>query len=166
MYNIFQRRKFLYLDDDAQIVECIAEFQARGFPLTMSQVRFLGWQFAYVNGFPGIPLDKKKLGRSWAWGLFKHFPQLTCRKAVNLSVAKAIATNELNVRKWLTEYKKVLSDLKINSPEQIWSGDQTGIQNIPKEEVVVCVKEKKGVPNWSCRPRRNFNSTHICKWSW
>ena len=54
-----------------------------------------------------------------------------------------MAANEPNVRKWFLEYKKVLNDLKINSPEQIWSGDQMGVQNVPKEEVVLCVKGKK-----------------------
>ena len=54
-----------------------------------------------------------------------------------------MAANEPNVRKWFLEYKKVLNDLKINSPEQIWSGDETGVQNVPKEEVVLCVKGKK-----------------------
>ena len=54
-----------------------------------------------------------------------------------------MAANEPNVRKWFVEYEKVLADLGINSPEQIWSGDEMGIQNVPKEEVVVCVKGKK-----------------------
>ena len=54
-----------------------------------------------------------------------------------------MAANEQNVRKWFLEYKKVLNDLIINSPEQIWSGDETGVQNVPKEEVVLCVKGKK-----------------------
>ena len=54
-----------------------------------------------------------------------------------------MAANELNVHKWFVEYEKVLADLGMNSPEQIWSGDETGIQNVPKEEVVVCVKWKK-----------------------
>ena len=53
-----------------------------------------------------------------------------------------MAANELNVRKWFAEYEKVLHDLHINSPEQIWSGDETGVQNMTKEEIVVCVKGK------------------------
>ena len=109
----------------------------------MSRVRSLAWQFAFINGFSGIPLDKHKLGRTWARGFLKRFPKLTCRKAVNLSVTRAMVANELNVRKWFLEYKKVLNDLKINSPEQIWSGDKTGVQNVPKEGVVLCVKGKK-----------------------
>ena len=54
-----------------------------------------------------------------------------------------MAANKPNVRKWFLEYKKVLNDLNINSPEQIWSGDETGVQNVPKEEVVLHVKGKK-----------------------
>ena len=54
-----------------------------------------------------------------------------------------MAANEPNVREWFLEYKKVLNDLNINSPEQIWSGNETGVQNVPKEEVVLCVKGKK-----------------------
>ena len=53
-----------------------------------------------------------------------------------------MAANEPSVRKWFTEYEQVLHDLHINSPEQIWSGDETGMQNVPKEEIVVCIKGK------------------------
>ena len=48
-----------------------------------------------------------------------------------------MATNEPNVHKWFDEYEQVLKDLGINSPEQIWSGDETGVQNVPKEQLVV-----------------------------
>ena len=39
--------------------------------------------------------------------------------------------------KWFTGYEGVLKDLGINSPEQIWSGDESGVQNVPKEQLVV-----------------------------
>ena len=52
-----------------------------------------------------------------------------------------MAASKPNVRKWFAEYEQVLHDLCINSPEQIWSGDETGVQNMPKEEVVVCVSK-------------------------
>ena len=54
-----------------------------------------------------------------------------------------MVANEPNVRNWFLEYRNVLNDLNINSPEQIWSGDEMGVQNVPKEEVVLCVKGKK-----------------------
>ena len=45
-----------------------------------------------------------------------------------------MAANEPNIRHWFVEYNQVLKDLNIQSPEYIWSGDETGIQAIPKEE--------------------------------
>ena len=53
-----------------------------------------------------------------------------------------MAAYEPSVKKWLTEYETVLSDLKINSPEQIWSGYDMGIQNVPKVELVFSEKHK------------------------
>ena len=35
----------------------------------------------------------------------------------------------------------VLADLNISSSEQIWSGDETGVQNVPKE----CVLAQKHI---------------------
>ena len=130
------------LDDEVQMATCVAEFQSRGFPLTMSRVRSLAWQYANINGIPGFSQETEKAGRTWAKYFLIRFPHLRCRKATNLSVARAMAANEPNVQKWFDEYKQVLNDLGINSPEQIWSGDETGVQNIPKEEKVVVVKNK------------------------
>ena len=31
----------------------------------------------------------------------------------------------------------MLDDLNITAPDQIWSGDETGVQNVPKEQLVV-----------------------------
>ena len=50
--------------------------------------------------------------------------------------------NEPNISKWFCEYKQVLHDLGINSPEQIWPWDESGVQNIPKEKKVLAVVKK------------------------
>ena len=67
----------------------------------------------------------------------KHYPEIRVKIAKKLSIARAMAANELNVCKWFDEYQEVLKDLGINSPEQIWSGDETGVQNVPKEQLVM-----------------------------
>ena len=107
----------------------------------MSCVHSLAWQFTDINGIPGFPKDKKAR-RTWAWGFLKRFSQLMYRKATNLSVVRAMAANEPNVCKWFVEYEKVLYDFQITSLVQIWSGDETGVQNVPKEEKVLCQKCK------------------------
>ena len=134
--------EILHLDDEVQIAVCVEEFQSRGFPLTMSWICSLTWQYANINGIPGFSQETEKAGRTWARYFLMRFWQLQCRKATNLSVTRATAANESNVQRWFVEYRQVLNNLGINSPEQIWSGDETGVQNIPKEEKVVVVKRK------------------------
>ena len=46
---------------------------------------------------------------------------------MNLSKAGTMAANEPNITKWFKEYAKVLQKLHIESPEYIWSGDETGV---------------------------------------
>ena len=45
-----------------------------------------------------------------------------------------MVANKPNICKWLAEYAQVLADLKIESPDYIWSGDKTGVQTVPWEE--------------------------------
>ena len=130
------------LDDEVQIAMCVKEFQSTGFPLIISCIRSLAWQYAHIYGIPRFSQETEKAGRTWARYFLIRFLQLRCRKATKLSVTRAMAANEPNVQKWFVEYKQVLNDLGINSPERIWSGDETGVQNIPKEEKVVVVKRK------------------------
>ena len=65
------------------------------------------------------------------------YPEIRIKKASNLSITRAMVANELNVCKWFTECKGVLKDLGIISPEQIWSADETDVQNVPKEQLVI-----------------------------
>ena len=50
--------------------------------------------------------------------------------------------NEPSIAEWFRKYKQVLHDLCIVSREQIWSGDESGVQNVPKEKKVVAVVKK------------------------
>ena len=45
-----------------------------------------------------------------------------------------MAANEVNIRNWFKEYIQVVKNLGIVSLEQMWSGDETGVQNVPKED--------------------------------
>ena len=123
--------------DEDELTKVILTFQAAGFPLTLSKVHSLAYQFADLNNIKGFSSKSKKVGRKWAKFYLKHYPEIRVKKASNLSIARAMAANEPNVHKWFDEYEQVLKDLGINSPEQIWSGDETGVQNVPKEQLVV-----------------------------
>ena len=93
-----------------------------------------------MNNIKGFSTKSKKAGHKWAKYFVKRHPKILVKKAKNLSSACAMCANEINVKNWFKEYEKVLADLNITSPEQIWSGDETGVQNVPKEEYVLAQK--------------------------
>ena len=71
---------------------------------------------------------------TWAKGFLRRYPHIKVCQATNLSVARAMAANEPNIHNWFKEYQQVIKTSDIVSPKQIWSGDKTGVQNIPKED--------------------------------
>ena len=119
----------------------IIEFQKAGFPLAIKYIRQLAWQYASMNNMKGFSTKSNKAGHKWAKYFAKRHPKILVKKAKNLSSARALCANEINVKNWFKEYEKVLADLNITSPEQIWSGDETGVQNVPKEEFVLAQKQ-------------------------
>ena len=68
-------------------------------------------------------------------------PQITLKTAKNLSIAYVMGANKTfisNLFKLLKEIKDKFDNL---SPCQIWSGDEMGIQNVPKEVKVLGCKK-------------------------
>ena len=76
---------------------------------------------------------------SFVVGSFRY-PQITLKKARNLSIAHAMGTNPTVIGSWFTLLEKIKKTAGITSPDQIWSGDETGVQNVPKEVKVLGLK--------------------------
>ena len=113
----------------------IVDFQKAGFPITVQKLRILAWQYDHINGTNAFANNKdQKAGWTWAKFFLCCYPHIHVHRAINLSLARAMAANEPNIKKCFTEYAEVLQKLKIESPEQTWSGDETGVQTVPKEE--------------------------------
>ena len=72
---------------------------------------------------------------SWAKGFLGRYPHIKVHQATNLSVARFMAANEPNIRNWFKEYQHVIKTCGIVSPEQIWSGDETGYRTYPKKKI-------------------------------
>ena len=79
-------------------------------------------------------------GRKWLHGFLLRHPDITLKKAHNLSIARAMGANPTVIRNWFKLLKDVKDTAGIISPDQIWSGDETGIQNVPKEVKVLGMK--------------------------
>ena len=108
-------------------------FQNASFPLTVSKLRSLAYQYAKLNN-ERFQCENEMASHSWAKGFLRRYPHIKVYRATNLSVTRAMAANEPNICNWFKEYQQVIKTCGIVSPEQIWSCDDTGVQNIPKEE--------------------------------
>ena len=117
-------------------------FQISGFPLTIKRVCQLAFQYTHVNNLQGFKNNKNnKAGRKWLKGFLKRHPEITLRTAKNLSIARAMGANPTVISNWFSLLEEIKTKFRILSPCQIWSGDETGIQNIPKEVKVLGVKK-------------------------
>ena len=108
-----------------------------GFPLTIGRV----FQYASVNGITRFSDERQMAGHKWLSQFLKRHPDISLKKARNLSIARAMGANPTVISQWYTLLKEVMDTVDITSPEQIWSGDETGIQNIPKEIKILGYKK-------------------------
>ena len=54
-----------------------------------------------------------------------------------------MGANPTVVNNWFQEYKNTALKLGVTTPQQVWSGDETGVQSIPRERKVLAVKGKR-----------------------
>ena len=64
-----------------------------------------------------------------------------------------MAANEVNIQNWFKEYEEVVKKFGIVSPEQIWLRDETGMQNVPKEDKFLSDVKEALVQSSFCWPR-------------
>ena len=81
------------------------------------------------------------VGRKWLNGFLKHHPEITLKTAKNLSIACVMGANKTVISNWFKFLKEIKDKFDILSPCQIWSGDETGVQNVPKEVKVLGCKK-------------------------
>ena len=79
-------------------------------------------------------------GRKWLCGFLLRHPGITLKKAHNLYIARAMGANPTVIGNWFKLLKEFEDTAGIISPDQIWSGDETSIQNVPKEVKVLGMK--------------------------
>ena len=82
-----QTEKYYFSEDEAELVEVIVKFQKAGFPLMISKVRKLAWQFAGINKIKGFSTKTKKARYKWAKFFLKCNPKIKVCKSINLSTA-------------------------------------------------------------------------------
>ena len=75
------------------LASTIKHFQLSGFPLTIGRVCQLAFQYASANGITGFSDERQMVGRRWLSGFLKRHPDISLKKARNLSIARAMGAN-------------------------------------------------------------------------
>ena len=101
-----------------------------GFPLTQGRVRQLAFQYAHTNNLKGFSEHMQLAGKKWVRGFLSRQANLTVKTAKNLSIARAMGANPTIISNWFAKLKLTLKSCGINSPSQVWSGDETGVQSV------------------------------------
>ena len=131
---------YYFVAEEDDLAQTITQFQISGFPLTITWVCQLAFQFAHVNGIPGFSETTNMAGQKWLKGFLKCHPKITLKTAKNLSIACVMGANEMVISNWFNLLEHIKNKFAVLSPCQIWSGDETSIQNVPKEVKVLGCK--------------------------
>ena len=126
-------------DDEKNLVKLLIKFARQGFPLMKGKVRSLAYEYAEMNGWKGFSKITKWAGCTWLKLFLKHYPEVRVKKGHN----HAMCTNPPTIDKFFALYKKLLTQLNIESPMHIWNCDESGMQDVPKEEEVIGVTGEK-----------------------
>jgi len=124
--------------DEVELVKTIKDLAEVGFPLTRKEIQDIAFAYAKVRGYKGFSTKKERAGYYWFQGFLSRHPDVSLKKAENLSVARSMCMNKTQVSKWFEAYEDLLKRLGIRDmPRQIWNLDESGVQNIHKADQVV-----------------------------
>ena len=96
-------------------------YTRRGFPFSDDQLCSLAFVLSKQTRRPGFSPVKKRAGRKWLKGFMKHKPKLQKKNAQNLSAARAMAANPVQVEKFFLLLKQWVRQWQIEyKPNNIW----------------------------------------------
>lgn len=133
--------------EENELANHIRNLAEVGFPCDRTDIRNLAFEYATQKGVKGFTLAQKTAGYYWFKGFMERHPYLAIKKAENLCIARAMALNRQHVDNWYDKYQEILTRLGIKDvPAHLWNVDETGCQNIHKQNEVVGVV---GQPTYS-----------------
>ena len=76
-------------------------YARRDFPFTGKQVCVLAYEMAARDNNKGFSPVKRKAGWCWLKGFYKRHPEIRKKTSINLSIGRAIATNPVQIGRFL-----------------------------------------------------------------
>ena len=129
---------FFISAEEAELADVILYYANRGFPFTPARLKALAYDLGKANGRTGFSPIKKKAGRYWLKAFLARHPNIRRKNSVNLSIARAMAANPVQISKWFSQLKGWYNLWGATySPNNIWNVDECGIPDVPKEVEVL-----------------------------
>ena len=95
---------------------------------------------AESEGRTGFSPIKKRAGRTWFKYFLQRNPEIKAKFSQNLSIARAMGANKVQISKFYDELREWLTLWKLEySPNSIWNVDECGLGDVPKVQKVVGV---------------------------
>lgn len=123
-------------EEENEIAALILKFNDAGFPFTPKEVRELAYELAEENGYK-VSLKKEEVSYNWINKFLERHPEISVKNASEMSLYRATAQTEEDVRKWFEYFKKVLDEKGIKGGLYIWNVDETGVLSCPKARKVL-----------------------------
>ena len=125
-------------EQEDELEELLMGYARRGFPFSDDKFCMLAYELTVKTHRPRFSPTKKRAGRAWRKGFMERKPWMRKKNAQNLSAARVMAVNPVQVEKFFQLLKKWVRDLEIEfKANHIWNVDETGISDVPKERKVI-----------------------------
>ena len=116
-------------------------YARRGFPFSDDKLCQLAYELASKTKRTGFSPTKRMAGRKWLRGFLQRKPNLCRKNSQNISAARAIGANPVQITKFFDLLVKWVRQWKIEFlPNNIWNIDESGVQDVPKTQKVIGIK--------------------------
>nr|XP_039263218.1 uncharacterized protein LOC120339200 [Styela clava] len=150
---------------EENLVKHILDFERRGFPLTVKDIRQLACEFAIRNGIKNnFSKSLEMAGKDW-WADFRtrHNDIITIRKPQPLSIQRAIHLNKPIVQRYFDMLESVMNDLCLfDQPSKIYNVDETGLSLVPGVKNIVGEKGSKSSSQITAGERGLSQTIVVC----
>lgn len=147
-----------------ELVRHLLLLDAKGFGLTVTDVRELAFKYAQRNNITHkFNCSKQMAGYDWVYSFLERHPNLSVRKAQGLSYARSRGLNKEEVGKFFTNLRTMYDTLDLwEDPGRIFNADETGLQLIFKPGKVISPKGKKDVYHATTGEKGSTVTVMVC----
>ena len=137
-----------YLGEVAErkLVEHIRKLQAAGFAPTRNNLKKIAYNLAQYMGLKEKLNNKKITGKNWYKSFMRKNPDLTVRKAEDISNVRANGMMMVEVDSYFDLLTKTMTEHQLlHKPGNIFNMDESGLQLNNDPDHVIAVKGSKDV---------------------